>query len=123
MNKITALHDKLVFKLTGESLKDRNSKMIATLAKSRWIFLIIGLILIINPIPMLLLSGVAFILCSATGFLSMRKNKDIRLQVNALERKAKEKKWFSWFWLIFWFFVGFGIGAMIYLIIKMGNKK
>jgi magnesium-transporting ATPase (P-type) len=39
------------------------------------------------------------------------------------QNKSKDKKkWFSWGWFFFWLIFGGGIGGIIYLIIKLGDK-
>ncbi len=45
-----------------------------------------------------------------------------------IKRKAKLKekypdRWFSWGWFLFWFIFGGGIGGIIYLLVKIGDKK
>ena len=38
------------------------------------------------------------------------------------EIETPKKQWFSWGWLIFWIIVFFPI-AIIYILIKMGERK
>ena len=36
--------------------------------------------------------------------------------------KEKKNRWFSWGWFFFWLIITGGIGAIIYIMIKRGDR-
>jgi hypothetical protein len=44
-------------------------------------------------------------------------------KVEYAETKQKKEKWFSVGWFLFWLIFGGGIGGIIYILVKLGDKK
>ena len=46
-----------------------------------------------------------------------------RVETPKTKIQKGKNKWFSWGWFWFWFIFGGGIGGIIYLMVKLGDKQ